>query len=56
MKNIAFSEVVVKCQVLMRKFASEQFVKLGHSEDEAKIRATSCVSQRDIQVLSLLIK
>ena len=50
MQNIAFSELVVKCQGLIRQFAYEQLRKLGVDENDANLRASSCVSQRDIQV------
>lgn len=49
-QNITFSELVVECQQLMRQFACEQLRKLGVNESDAKLRASSCVSQRDIQV------
>jgi len=49
-QNIAFSELVVKCQGLIRQFAYEQLKKLGVDESDANLRAASCVSQRDIQV------
>ena len=45
-----FSEIVVKCQNLIRWFAKEQLISCGMKESEAKVFATSCVSQRDIQV------
>lgn len=44
------SELIVECQKLMRKYASEQLKCFGLEENEAKRYATSCVSQRDIQV------
>ena len=34
----------------MRQFACEQLRRLGVNESDAKLRASSCVSQRDIQV------
>ena len=49
-QNVAFSELVVKCQELIRHFAYEQLTHFGIADCEAKLRATSCVSQRDIQV------
>jgi len=51
-QNVVFSELVVKCQELVRKFAYEQLKNLGIEDSEAKLRATSCVSQRDIQVVT----
>ena len=53
-QNIAFSELVVKCQGLIRQFAFEQLKKLGVGDSDASIRASSCVSQRDIQVCDVL--
>jgi len=50
LQNITFSELVVKCQNLIRKFASEQLLKNSRNADEAFHRAASSVSQRDIQV------
>ena len=44
------SELIVECQTLMRKYASEQLKYFGLEDKEAKLYATSCVSQRDIQV------
>jgi len=49
-QNIAFSELVVRCQELIREFALDQLKQFGMSEKEAKLRAASSVSQRDIQV------
>ena len=49
-QNVVFSEIVVKCQNLIRQFAKEQLISCGMKESEAKVFATSCVSQRDIQV------
>ena len=49
-----FSELVVKCQNLIRQFAYEQLIHFGIEDDEAKLRSTSCVSQRDIQVSTLI--
>jgi len=54
-QNIAFSELVVECQQLMRQFACEQLRRLGVNESDAKLRASSCVSQRDIQVWGQLL-
>ena len=51
-QNVAFSELVVNCQQLIRRFANEQLKRFGIANIEAKLRATSCVSQRDIQVFS----
>ena len=45
-----FSELVVKCQNLIRQFAYEQLKYFGIENNEATLRAKSCVSQRDIQV------
>ena len=53
-RNIAFSTLVVKCQGLIRRFAGEQVRKLGVDENDAKHCATSCVSQRDIQVFRFM--
>ena len=53
MQNVVFSELVVNCQNLIRKFAFQQLKHFGMEDKEAKLRATSCVSQRDIQVLIL---
>ena len=50
-QNVVFSELVVKCQNLIRDFAYEQLRHFGIEDKEATLRATSCVSQRDIQVL-----
>lgn len=50
-QNVVFSELVVKCQNLIREFAFQQLKYFGIEDKEAKLRATSCVSQRDIQVL-----
>ena len=56
LQNITFSELVVKCQKLIRKFAFEQLQKISRDVNEVQHRAASCVSQRDIQVcISLLI-
>jgi len=41
---------VVRCQELIREFALDQLKQFGMSEKEAKLRAASSVSQRDIQV------
>lgn len=49
-QNVVFSEIVVKCQNLIRQFANKQLISCGMEESEAKVYATSCVSQRDIQV------
>lgn len=49
-----FSELVVKCQNLIRQFAYKQLTNFGIEDGEAKLRSTSCVSQRDIQVLILI--
>jgi len=49
-QNVVFSELVVKCQNLIRQFANEQLKCFGMEDSEAKLRAASCVSQRDIQV------
>jgi len=49
-QNIAFSELVVRCQELIREFALDQLKQFGIDEKEATLRATSSVSQRDIQV------
>ena len=49
-ENIKFSELVVKCQELIRGFAEEQLRRLGVNKCDAKRRAASCISQRDIQV------
>ena len=49
-QNVVFSELVVKCQNLIRQFANEQLKRFGIEDSEAKLRAASCVSQRDIQV------
>jgi len=49
-KNVVFSELIVKCQEIIRQFACKQFVYFGLRDSEAKLLATSCVSQRDIQV------
>ena len=43
--------MVVKCQHLIRQFAYEQLIHCGIENNEAKLRAKSCVSQRDIQVM-----
>ena len=53
-QNVLFSELVVKCQNLIRQFASEQLKYHGMEENEAELRAKSCVSQRDIQVLVIM--
>ena len=53
MQNVVFSELVVKCQNLIRHFAYQQLKCFKIEDKEAKLRATSCVSQRDIQVLIL---
>lgn len=45
-----FSDIVVKCQSLIRQFAYEQLKHSGMEDSEAKLCATSSVSQRDIQV------
>ena len=50
-----FSEVVVKCQNLIRQFAYEQLKHFGKEESEANLCSTSCVSQRDIQVEFIFI-
>ena len=56
LQSITFSELVVKCQKLIRKFAFEQLQKISRDVNEVQHRAASCVSQRDIQVcISLLI-
>ena len=47
---MVFSETIVKCQELIRQFAYEQLRSCGMEESKAKVCATSCVSQRDIQV------
>ena len=52
-QNVVFSELVVKCQNLIREFAYQQLTYFGVEKKEARLRATSCVSQRDIQVLIL---
>ena len=44
----------MKCQNLIRKFAYEQLKHFGIEDDEAKLCSTSCVSQRDIQVLIVI--
>jgi len=49
-ENMAFSELVIKCQELIREFALDQLKELGIEEEEAILRSTSSVSQRDIQV------
>lgn len=49
-KNVVFSHMIVKCQHLIREFAREQLKCFGIEDREAKLRAASCVSQRDIQV------
>ena len=49
-QNMRLSELIVECQKLMRKYASEQLRCFGLEDNEAKLYATSCVSQRDIQV------
>lgn len=54
MQNVVFSELVVKCQNLIRQFAYEQLKHFGIEDNQAKLRSTSCVSQRDIQVLILI--
>ena len=50
-QNVLFSELVVKCQNLIRQFAYEQLKYHRIEKKEAELRAKSCVSQRDIQVL-----
>ena len=53
-QNIAFSKLVVKCQGLIRQFASEQLRKFSVDDNDANLCATSCVSQRDIQVYKIV--
>ena len=56
-QNIEFTQVVVSCQDLIRKYAHEQLKALGYDdEEELKFRAASCVSQRDIQVCAITLK
>ena len=50
-QNDLFSEIVVECQNLIRQFAYKQLIHYGIENNEAKLRAKSCVSQRDIQVM-----
>ena len=50
-QNVVFSELVVKCQNLIRQLAYEQLKCSGIENYEARARAKSCVSQRDIQVM-----
>ena len=49
-QNVVFSQIIVKCQHLIREFACEQLKCFGIEGSEAKLHAASCVSQRDIQV------
>ena len=55
-QNIAFSELVVKCQGLIRQFAFEQLKRLGVGDSDANLYASSCVSQRDIQVCYIRVR
>jgi len=41
---------VVRCQELIREFALDQLKQFGVKKEEAILRSTSSVSQRDIQV------
>ena len=52
-ENTAFSELVVRCQELIREFALDKLNKFGIEEEEAILRSTSSVSQRDIQVCEI---
>lgn len=48
-----FSQIVVECHNLIRKFAYEQLKCFEIEDSEAKLCANSCVSQRDIQVWTM---
>ena len=43
------ADLIGKSQMEMRQYACDQLISYGYSEEEAKVRAKSCVSQRDIQ-------
>ena len=49
-QNIWLSELIVKCQQLIRQYAGEQLKIFGLEDSEAELCAGSCASQRDIQV------
>ena len=44
------SILISSSQTLMREYAKVQLKMIGFPDDEARLRASSCVSQRDIQV------
>jgi len=50
LQNIQFTDIVVSCQQLIRKYACEELKRLKYDSKELESRAASCVSQRDIQV------
>lgn len=52
-QNVEFSQIVVECHNLIRKFAYKQLKCFEIEDSEAKLRANSCVSQRDIQVWTM---